>query len=323
MRILSLLPSATEIVYALGLGDNLVGVSHECDYPAEARTKPIVSRSNLSTALLSQEVHSVVSEHHHSSHSLYSIDAQLLKQIDPDVILTQELCTVCAIPVAQVREAAKILAGPRCVVSLEPNNLRQILGNISAVAEVTGREMEAGALVAELESRITRVASTTSSAIEHPRVFCMEWMDPVMAGGHWIPEMIRLGGGTDGLGHDGQPSTAIGWEQVVEFAPQILVMMPCGYKIPRSVREIDLMASKRGWYDLPAVRAGQVYIVDSPAFFSRPGPRVVTGLEILAQIIHPELLSGLIPPESSVKLSWDESQRIESQRMSERFIPLG
>src|SRR5713226_5738714 len=220
MRILSLLPSATEIVYALGLGDDLVGVSHECDYPDQARTKPIVSTSNLSTALRSEEIHSVVSEHHHSSHSLYSIDEQLLKQIDPDVILTQELCTVCAIPVAQVREAARILAGPRCVLSLEPNNLRQILENISAVAEVTGRQAEAAALVSQLKSRIARISSATTSLRQRPRVFCMEWMEPVMAGGHWVPEMIRLAGGTDGLGSDGQPSTAIDWAQVVEFAPQ-------------------------------------------------------------------------------------------------------
>jgi len=322
MRILSLLPSATEIVYALGLGADLVGVSHECDYPEEARTKPVVSTSNLSTALRSEQIHSAFSEHHHPSHSLYRIDEQLLKQINPDVILTQELCTVCAIPVAQVREAARILAGPRRVVSLEPSNLRQILENISAVAEVTGRQREAAALVAKLESRIARIASATSSIRERPRVFCMEWMDPVMAGGHWIPEMIRIAGGADGLGNDGQPSTAIDWEQVVEFAPQIVVIMPCGYKISRSLAEVERLAAKPGFYGLPAVRSGQVYIVDSPAFFSRPGPRIVNGLEILAQIIHPEVFSGLFSSGSSLKLTWDEIQPIESQTLSERFMPL-
>jgi iron complex transport system substrate-binding protein len=322
MRILSLLPSATEIVYALGLGDDLVGVSHECDYPEEARTKPVVSTSNVSTALRSEQIHSAFSKHHHPSHSLYKIDEQLLKQINPDVILTQELCTVCAIPVAQVREAARILAGPRCVVSLEPSNLRQILENISAVAEVTGRQREAAALVAQLESRIARIAKVTSSIRERPRVFCMEWMDPVMAGGHWIPEMIRLAGGTDGLGSDGQPSTAIDWAQVVEFAPQILVVMPCGYKISRSLAEVERLAAKAGFYGLPAVRSGQVYIVDSPAFFSRPGPRIVNGLEILGQIIHPEVFSGLFSSGSSLKLTWDKTQPIESQTLSEHFMPL-
>jgi iron complex transport system substrate-binding protein len=322
MRILSLLPSATEIVYALGLGDDLVGVSHECDYPEAARTKPIVSTSTLPTALRSEQIHSAFSEHRHPTHSLYRIDEQLLKQIDPDVILTQELCTVCAIPVAQVREAARILAGPRCVISLEPNNLRQVLENISAVAEVTGRQAEAAVLVAQLEDRIARIASATSSLRERPRVFCMEWMEPPMAGGHWIPEMIRIAGGTDGLGSDGQPSTAIDWEQVVEFAPQILVIMPCGYKISRSLGEVDRLASKHGFYDLPAVQSGQVYVVDSPAFFSRPGPRIVDGLEILAQIIHPELFSGLFSTGSSMKLVWDKAQAIESQKLSEHFLPL-
>lgn len=323
MRILSLLPSATEIVYALGLGDDLVGVSHECDYPDDAKNKPIVSTSSLSTALRSDEIHSVVSEHHHSSHSLYRIDEQLLKQLDPEVILTQELCTVCAIPVAQVRDAARILAGPRCIVSLEPTTLHQVLENISAVAEVTGRQAKAGVLVRELEDRVSRIASATLLVTERPRVFCMEWMDPVLAGGHWIPEMVRVAGGTNGLGHDGRPSTPVGWEQVIENAPQVLVIMPCGYKIPRTLSEVDLLATRSGWYSLPATREGQVYVVDSPAYFSRPGSRVVTGLEILAQIIHPELFSGLIPPESAVKLEWDKTQPIESQRMSERFLSVG
>jgi len=245
-----------------------------------------------------------------------------LKQIDPDVILTQELCTVCAIPVAQVREAARILAGPRRVVSLEPNNLHQILENISAVAEVTGRHAEAAALIAQLESRIARIASATSSVRERPRVFCMEWMDPVMAGGHWIPEMIRLAGGADGLGSAGQPSTAIDWERIVEFAPQILVIMPCGYKISRSLGDVDQLASRPGFYDLPAVQSGRVYIVDSPAFFSRPGPRIVDGLEILAQLIHPELFSGSFSTGSSLKLTWDKTRPIRSQALSQHFLAL-
>lgn len=322
MRILSLLPSATEIVYALGLGDDLVGVSHECDYPEEARTKPIVSTSTPEAASCSEEIHSAFSEHHHSSHSLYRIDEQLLKRIDPDVILTQELCTVCAIPVAQVREAARILAGPRRVVSLEPNNLRQILENISAVAEVTDRQSQAAVLIAQLERRIERIASAASSVRQRPRVFCMEWMDPVMAGGHWIPEMIRIAGGTDGLGSDGQPSTAIDWEEVVKFAPQILIIMPCGYKTARSRGEVDQVASRPGFHELPAVESGEVYIVDSPAFFSRPGPRIIDGLEILAQIIHPELFAGSFSTGSTLKLIWDGTQPIRSQKISEHFLPL-
>jgi iron complex transport system substrate-binding protein len=271
MRILSLLPSATEIVYALGLGDNLVGVSHECDYPPEVRTKPVVSTSDLPSTLRSTEIHGAVSAHRHPSHSLYRIDEQLLRQIDPEVILTQELCSVCAIPVAQVREAARILAGPCRIVSLEPNNLRQILDNILTVGEVTGREERARAVTLSLQERIAQVAAVASPVTLRPRVFCMEWMDPPMAGGHWVPEMIRLAGGTDGLGHDGSPSTVIPWEQVVEYGPEVLVVMPCGYKIERTLSEMDRLSTRAGWDDLPAVRTGRVYIVDSPSYFSRPG----------------------------------------------------
>ncbi len=322
MRILSLLPSATEIVYALGLGEELVGVSHECDYPPEARTKPIISTSDIRPTLASDEVHRAVNSHRHSAHSLYRIDEKLLQQVSPDVILTQELCSVCAVPVAQVREAARILAGPYRIVSLEPQTLRQILDSILVVGEVTGREVQAFEVVEALATRIARVASIASSARTTPRVFCMEWIDPVMAGGHWIPEMVRLAGGIDNLGHDGGPSKVIEWEQVVEYSPEVLVIMPCGYKVPRSLAEVDRLASRPGWHSLPAVREGRVYVADSPAYFSRPGPRIINGLEILAQIIHPELFSGLIPPDSVLKLTWKEGEPMESQRISEQFTPL-
>ncbi len=322
MRILSLLPSATEIVYALGLGDNLVGVSHECDYPPEVRTKPVVSASDLSSTLGSAEIHGAVSAHRHPAHSLYRIDEQLLRQIDPEVILTQELCSVCAIPVAQVREAARILAGPCRIVSLEPNNLRQILDNILTVGEVTGREERARAVTLSLQERIAHVTAVASAVTSRPRVFCMEWMDPPMAGGHWVPEMIRLAGGTDGLGKEGAPSTVIRWEQVVEYDPEVLVVMPCGYKIERTSSEMDRLSNRAGWYNFPAVRGGRVYIVDSPSYFSRPGPRIVIGLEMLAEIIHPELFSGLIPSGAAVKLKWNQERPIHAQRVSERFSPL-
>lgn len=306
MRILSLLPSATEIVYALGLGDDLVGISHECDYPPEVKTKPVVSASDLNSDLNSPAIHSAVNAHRHPAHSLYRLDERVLKEIDPEVILTQELCSVCAIPVKQVRQAARILAGPCRIVSLEPNNLRQILDNILTVGEVTGKEERARAVTLSLQERIDKVSAIAAHAASRPRVFCMEWIDPPMAGGHWVPEMIRLAGGTDELGNENAASIVISWERVVEYAPEVLVVMPCGFKIERTRGEIDLLPARvAGWYDLPAVRAGRVYIVDSPSYFSRPGPRIVSGLEILAEIIHPELFSGLIPSGAAVKLDLD------------------
>lgn len=322
MRILSLLPSATEIVYALGLGDNLVGVSHECDYPPEVKTKPVVSTSDLSSTLRSAEIHGKVNAHRHPTHSLYRIDEQLLRHIDPEVILTQELCDVCAIPVAQVRESARILAGPCRIVSLEPTNLRQILDNILTVGEVTGQQERARTVTLSLQKRIDQVAAAASRVTSRPRVFCMEWMDPPMAGGHWVPEMIRLAGGIDGLGREGAPSTVIPWEQVVEFSPEVMVVMPCGYKIERTSTEMDRLSNSVGWYDFPAVGSGRVYVVDSPSYFSRPGPRTVSGLEMLAEIIHPELFSGSIPPGAAVKLNWSQETPIHTQQISQRFSPL-
>lgn len=303
MRILSLLPSATEIVYALGLGDDLVGVSHECDYPPEVRSKPVVSSSDLSPTLPSATIHGAVNKHRHPAHSLYRLDEELLRKIDPEVILTQELCDVCAIPVAQVREAARILEGPCRIISLEPNTLRQILDNILTVGEVAGQEERALSVIHSLQERISRVAGIAKQADTHPRVFCMEWMDPAMAGGHWVPEMIRLAGGIDGLGREGLPSTVIPWEAVVDNAPEVVVLMPCGYKTDRTVSEMGQLSNRAGWHDLPAVRDGRVYIVDSPSYFSRPGPRTVTGLEILAGIIHPELFDRFIPQGAAVKFS--------------------
>jgi iron complex transport system substrate-binding protein len=300
MRILSLLPSATEIVYALGLGEHLVGVSHECDYPPDARNKPVVSASDLKPTLSSTEIHGAVSSHRHPAHSLYRLDERMLREIDPEIILTQELCTVCAIPVAQVREAARILAGPCRIVSLEPNKLSQILDNILTVGEVTGNEDAARSVTGALQERIDRVARRAEGAASRPRVCCLEWMDPLMHGGHWVPEMVRLAGGIDGLGHEGEPSTVIPWQNVIEFGPEIIVVMPCGYNIEKTLHEIQALSSRAGWHDLPAVRGGRVYAVDSPSYFSRPGPRIVTGLEMLAEIIHPELFSGFIPQGAAV-----------------------
>lgn len=316
VRILSLLPSATEIVYLLGLEDSLVGVSHECDYPPEVQTKPVISASPLPASFRSDEVHEALKRHSHSSHSLYSIDEHLLRELRPELILTQELCEVCAVPAGQVREAARILAGPCRIVSLEPHNLRQILDTIVVVGEETGRKDKAEGVVRDLEQRIERVQSIAGSTPVRPKVFCMEWMDPIMAGGHWIPEIVQLAGGEDSLGHAGERSLPIAWDNVTDYQPEVLVIMPCGYKIRRTLMEMDRLASKPGWFDLPAVRAGRVHIVDSPAYFSRPGPRIVTGLEILVQILHPKLFYGLAPPESAIRLEWNAGSGNEPCRLA-------
>jgi iron complex transport system substrate-binding protein len=322
MRILSLLPSATEILCLLGLGNELIGVSHECDYPPEVQEKPVITASGISPSLRSDEVHQDVKRHLHPTHSLYRIDEDLLRELHPDLILTQELCEVCAISAGQVRMAARVLEGACRIVSLEPHNLNQILDTILIVGEETERRGKAEAVIGDLRQRIERVKSTTRSLGVRPKVFCMEWMDPVMAGGHWIPEIVSLAGGVDGLGGAGARSLRLDWDSVQRYQPDAVVIMPCGYKIQRTLSEVQRLASRPGWPDLPAVRAGQVYIVNSPAYFSRPGPRIVTGLEILAQTLHPELFRGLAPPESAVRLEWEKGSLGSAERTPIRVFPL-
>jgi len=301
MRIVTLLPSATEIVYALGLGKELVGVSHDCDYPPEVREKPVLSQSVVTSELTSREIDKTVKQRIHSGLSVYHIDAELLQKLKPDLILTQELCEVCAPSYSEVLEAAKILDAAPKIVSLEPKCLADILENIKLVGGLTARHARAEELINELQARIGKVAKLADE-VNRPRVFCMEWLKPVYCAGHWVPEMVELAGGEDWLGEPGEPSFEIEWEEVLRYEPEIIVLMPCGFHPKRTLEEIDLVLEREGWQELPAVKNDRVFIVDGSAYFNRPGPRIITGVEILAQIIHPEIFSNLAPPGSLIKL---------------------
>ena len=305
MRIVSLLPSATEIVYALGLGEKLVVVSHDCDYPLEVRSKPVLSQSIITSELASREIDKAVKQRIHRGLSVYHIDAELLGRLKPTLILTQELCEVCAPSYSEVLEAAKILDASPKIISLEPKRLGDILDNIQLVGELTAKQARAEALIAELQERIDKVAELAESAEHKPRVFCMEWLKPIYCAGHWVPEMVELAGGEDWLGELGEPSYEIEWEEVLRYDPEIIVLMPCGFHPERTLQEIDLVLEREGWEELPAAKNDQVFIVDGSSYFNRPGPRIVTGLEILAQIIHPEIFSDLAPPGSFIKLPLD------------------
>lgn len=302
MRIVTLLPSATEIVYALGLGENLVGVSHDCDYPPEARGKPVLSQSVITSEMASRKIDKAVKQRIHRGLSVYHIDAELMRRLKPDLILTQELCEVCAPSYSEVLEAAKILEAAPKIASLEPKCLADILENIRLVGELTGTQSRAEALIAELQARINKVAELANKVDYRPRVFCMEWLEPVYCAGHWVPEMVELAGAEDWLGEPGEPSHEIGWEEVLRYEPEIIVLMPCGFHPERTLEEIDLVLERESWEELPAVKNDRVFIVDGSSYFNRPGPRIVTGLEILAQIIHPEIFSELAPPGSLIKL---------------------
>lgn len=304
MRICSLLPSATEIVYALGLGDQLYGVSHECDYPPEAAAKPTLIRSVFDQSSLSSlEIDHAVMKRLRSGEGVYTIDLDLLRQAEPDLILTQELCDVCAVPYSEVKRAVGQLSGQPRLLPLSPSLLGDVLQDISRVGEATGREEQAGFLVRRLRERIDRVTARTATAAERPATFCLEWADPLYVAGHWIPEMVEVAGGIDGLGMKGKPSVRIEWERVVGYTPEVVILMPCGFDVERAVREMPLLTRLPGWSDLPAVQRGQVYAVNATAYFSRSGPRLVDGLELLAKILHPELFPGAIPGEAARRVA--------------------
>jgi iron complex transport system substrate-binding protein len=303
VRIVSLLPSATEIVCALGLADELVAVTHECDYPPEVRGKPVITASALDQAADSATIDRLVATSIHKHRGIYTLDERLLSEVRPDLILTQELCDVCAVSYSEVQRAARILPGETPVVSLEPRTLGDILDTIMLVGRLTGHEETAADAVARLRERIDAVAARTRAAATRPRVYCMEWIDPPFGAGHWIPEMVRLAGGEDMLGREGEPSARVTWPEVAAAAPDVVVVMPCGFDTERAARELAAVQDRPEWRGLPAVARGAVWVTDGSAYFSRPGPRMVDGLEILGHALHPDLF----PPPSARDLRMVET----------------
>ena len=288
-RIISLLPSATEIICALGLADLLVAVTHECDYPSVALGKPQITRSRLAPGMSSHEIDAAVREQLTSdAHSLYTIDRELLADLAPDLIVTQQLCTVCAVDMEDVLDAIRDLPHIPEVINLEPMSLSNVLGDIEMVGEVTSHQRASHTLVASLEARIQQVCETAERAHEQPRVAFLEWMDPLFCGGHWNPELVRLAGGYDPLGREGEPSERVEWEQVVEFQPEVMVISCCGFSEERARQDLPILEALPGYGDLPCVRGNRVHVVDGAAYFSRPGPRLVDSLEILARFLHPD-----------------------------------
>jgi len=304
MRICSLLPGATEIAFALGLGDDVVGVTHECDYPAAARQKPVVVRGLIeSNRMTSLEIDRWVGERLGSNQGLYLIDEERLREAAPDVILTQGLCDVCAIDYNEVVAASETLAKKPKIVSLTPNCLIDVLDDVARVGEATGQRHRAEKLVQELKQRISAVRQRAAQLATRPRVACLEWFDPIYVAGHWVPELIDIAGAEDVLGRRGEPSEKVEWQSIRKSAPEIIVLMPCGFDVPRTLREAAVLKQVEGWHDLPAVKAGRVFAVNGHAFFSRPGPRLVDGLEILAHIIHPEIFPMQQSPDALQRIT--------------------
>jgi len=281
MRICSLLPSGTEILYSLGLGDQVVAVTHECDYPPETAAKPnLIEQGRMTSVEIDHHVSSNIGRHG----TIYRLKQDLLETLEPDLIVTQELCEVCAVSYKEVQHAARVLEGRTRIVSLEPTTLNEMLETILLVGELTGRKDAALEKVQELNARLQRVRERVRDR-ERPRVYAMEWLDPPFSAGHWVPEMVEIAGGHEVLGKAGLKSERITPERILEAQPEIIVLMPCGFSLERTVEEYRRTRFLPGW-------SGQLYAVDGSSYFNRSGPRLIDGVEILSEIFHPSLLDG-------------------------------
>ena len=288
MRIVSLLPSATEILFALGLDREIVGVSHECDFPPGANAKPRATHCPIHESTLpSAEIDRWVSESLRRSGTLYTIDEALLRRLEPDVLVTQRLCDVCAVGYASVQAFTATLPRPPRVVDLDPSSLADIMQDVRTVADALGVRERGDALVAGLRARIEAVRARAADAARR-RCVVLEWIDPPFRSGHWTPELVEIAGGVEPLGRKGEDAARVSWEDVRAASPELLVLACCGYRVERTLADVPILRRQAGWDDLPAVRAGEVYAVDGSAYLSRPGPRIVDSLELLAGILHPE-----------------------------------
>jgi iron complex transport system substrate-binding protein len=285
MRIVSLIPSATEILFAVGAGDRVVGVSHECDHPAQVRGLPVLTGSFLRPGMSPAEIDAAVSAQLKDGKSLYTLDEARIAALEPDLVVTQHLCPVCAVSTGVVDAALRPL--PRCpdLLSLDPKGLEDVLEDIRRVGEATGNAERAAAVVRDFERRREAV-HTAVAGKPRPRVLALEWVDPPFLGGHWVPEMIEHAGGLDALARPGDASARVTWGQIAAADPDVIVVMPCGFDEAGTRDQIELLAGNPEWNALRAVREGRVHAVDANGCFSRPGPRLIDGIERLAWIFH-------------------------------------
>jgi iron complex transport system substrate-binding protein len=293
MRIISLVPSATELLFALGLGPEIVAVTHECDYPTPARELPKVTRDVLPSGLSAAEIDTAVKERTLAGESIYELDAAALHELAPDLIVTQALCSVCAVSYDDVRAIADELDSQPLVISLDPHTVGEVLGDARTLAQATDRKAAAVDLINDASARIDRIRLATRHA-KRPRVAALEWLDPPFAAGHWTPQLIAYAGGDDVLGFPGESSAQRSWEEIAAAQPDVVVVMPCGYDAEIAHREAEMHRN-----ELAGVGAGTVVAVNAAAYFSRPGPRIIDGLELLAHILHPEL----VPPPPAEALT--------------------
>lgn len=322
VRICSLLPSGTEILFALGLGENIIGVTDLCDYPPAVAGLRVVCRSRIDPSVMSSEeveaeMHRILS----AGESPYDLDVEWLRAARPDVVLTQDLCYFCEVDAETVHQAVDPIPVPPNVLNLNPRTLEEIFQSFEEVGRACDRLHRAAELVARLQARVDAVEQRVNAAQYRPTVFSLEGVNPLVIGGHWVTDLVTRGGGRlPERFYAGCPAERIGWDEVVASAPEKLFIDLCSSDLARSVREIPWLAAQPGWDDLPAVRTGEVYLIDHSTL-SRPGPRVVDGLELLAQLTHPDLFSGHIPAGTVLKLHPAAASRVPADRMGEAFLP--
>lgn len=295
MRICSLVPGATEIVAALGLADHLVGISHECDFPPEVKTIPVMVRPHIDQGMASPDIDRAVTRAVAEHQPLYILEAKRLREAEPDLIITQDLCHVCAVTPSEVQRAIGSLPRPPRVLTLNTGSLEDMFRDVEQIGEATGTVPEAQAFTSALRTRLRALRRKVVGKDPLPTVACVEWLEPLYAAGHWVPEMLWWAGGQDVLGTAGAPSSKLTWAQLRAAAPDVLIAMPCGFSVERTLQEIDRLTTHPDWCRLPAVQQNRVFAVDSAAYFSRPGPRLVDGTEILAALCHPSQFSSTLP----------------------------
>lgn len=291
-RIVSLLPAATEIVCALGLEKNLVGRSHECDFPESIKQLPICSEANFPDDLSSAEIDVKVKEILADALSVYTVKREIIKQLAPDVVITQAQCEVCAVSLQDVEEALdNFLDKPAKIVSLQPTRFNDIFNDIKNVAAALNVIAAGDALVEDLQERVDIIRHKLKYVEDKPTVACIEWLEPLMVSGNWIPELVSIAGGSSILAEAGKYSPFVSWDDIQQNDPEIIIVMPCGFSIERTIKEIDLLLNQPGFATLKAVKNNRLYITDGNQYFNRPGPRIVDSVEILAEIIFPKLFN--------------------------------
>jgi iron complex transport system substrate-binding protein len=288
MRICSLLPSATEVIASLGLSDELVGISHECDYPPSIKNvpvmvEPMIPPHGLSSDDIDRQVHQLVA----SGQRLYRLKDDLLRQAQPDLILSQDLCHVCAVTPDQLHQALSSMPRQPTVLTLNPSTVHDVIDDVVRIGDAAGRSAEGHRLATQLRDRLEAIRTRVLGILHRPRVVCIEWLSPLYVAGHWVPEMVQLAGGQDVLAQPGSPSRVVTWDEVLAAAPDILLVMPCGFSVERTQTELSQLLQQPDQWRLSRNLAQHTFLVDASSFFSRPGPRLIDGIELLTAILHP------------------------------------